>query len=113
VGPDTSTLHAVTVVASITGPAVLSFEQRSTCRRTPGQAGWAAIDSVSLKDNAGFGTERITNGTFETGDLTGWSTNIPRETQNMTSGSRDMGGNVRVTRSFYTQPSSLWGRFTD
>jgi hypothetical protein len=55
----------------------------------------------------------VTNGDFETGDLTGWSTEIPREVQNLTSGSRSMGGNVSVARSFYTQPNSLWARFTD
>lgn len=70
------------------------------------------IDDVSVKDNNGTGVERVTNGTFETGDLTGWTMNAPAEVQNITSGGRNL-DNLRVTRSFYTVPNKLWGRWVD
>jgi hypothetical protein len=68
------------------------------------------IDDVSLTDGAA--TQYIANGTFETGDLTGWTTNDPAELQNMTSGQESMSG-LTVSRSFYTVPNKVWGRWVD
>lgn len=111
---------------------VLSFELKSSnvpdgqfvgTNPVPSQA-YAIIDNVSVVD---FGTanEHVTNGGFETGDLTGWTTNTPAEVQNITSGPRiysnvtgtftaDMSvPGLKVTRSFYTVPNKLWGRWVD
>jgi len=97
---------------------VLSFEFRSSTSSlaTPpyGQFSmtsqtYAIIDDVSITANA---TEYVTNGTFESGNLTGWTTNSPAEIQNMTSGSRNLEG-LDVQRSFYTSPNKLWGRWVD
>ena len=68
------------------------------------------IDDISLTDAAT--TEYIVNGDFETGNLAGWSTNAPNELQNMTSGAETLSG-LTVTRSFYTVPNKLWGRWVD
>lgn len=68
------------------------------------------IDDISVTD--GGATEYISNGDFETGDLTGWSTNEPVELQNMTSAPETLSG-LDVTRSFYTVPDKLWGRWVD
>ena len=89
---------------------VLSFEEKSMTN--PFSQTYAVIDNVSIKDSSGNGTERVTNGDFETGDLTGWTTNAPAEIQNMTSGVRTIEG-LDVKRSFYTVPNKLWGRWVD
>lgn len=68
------------------------------------------IDDIALTDAAT--AEYIVNGDFETGNLTGWSTNAPNELQNMTSGAETLAG-LTVTRSFYTVPDKLWGRWVD
>jgi len=68
------------------------------------------IDDVSVTD--GSAAEYITNGGFETGSLTGWNTNSPSELQNMTSAAETLSG-LTVTRSFYTVPNKLWGRWVD
>jgi hypothetical protein len=68
------------------------------------------IDDVSVTDGAA--SEYITNGSFETGNLTGWSTNSPSELQNMTSTAETLSG-LAVTRSFYTVPNKVWGRWVD
>ena len=68
------------------------------------------IDDVSLTDGAAV--EYIDNGDFETGDLTGWDVNDPDELQNFTSAGEDIAG-LTVTRSFYTVPDKLWGRWVD
>lgn len=68
------------------------------------------IDDVSLTD-AGA-TEYIVNGDFETGILSGWDTDDPNELQNMTSAAESLAG-LTVTRSFYTVPDKLWGRWVD
>lgn len=68
------------------------------------------IDEVSLTDGAA--TQYIVNGGFETGNLTGWSTNSPSELQNMTSGQESL-AELTVTRSFYTVPNKAWGRWVD
>jgi hypothetical protein len=108
----TRTVGPVSLPVTLTGTIVLSFEQRSTPRFGRETPAWTAIDNVSLKDNGGAGAERIVNGTFETGDLTGWASVAPGEPQNFTSGVRTF-GNIQVTRSFYTAPGALWSRFTD
>ena len=68
------------------------------------------IDDVSLTDDAAV--EYIDNGDFETGDMTDWSINDPDELQNFTSAAEDIAG-LTVTRSFYTVPDKLWGRWVD
>lgn len=68
------------------------------------------IDDVSLTD--GSAVEYISNGDFETGDLSDWSVNDPDELQNFTSADEDIAG-LTVTRSFYTVPDKLWGRWVD
>ena len=71
----------------------------------------AKIDDVSIKNAAGT-VEYVQNGDFESGTLDHWVESEPVETQNMTMGTRTVGG-VDVTRSFYTKPNSLWGRWVD
>jgi hypothetical protein len=71
------------------------------------------IDDISVTD-AGA-TEFIVNGDFETGNLAGWEINAPDELQNMTCGEETpvtLEG-LTVTRSFYTVPDKLWGRWVD
>jgi hypothetical protein len=88
---------------------VLSFELQSS--NSSFNQAYAIIDSVSV--TIGLGTPNIlTNGDFETGDLTGWTTNTPAEVQNVTSGARTLNG-LAVKRSFYTVPNKLWGRWVD
>jgi hypothetical protein len=84
---------------------VLSFE-----RNGPAYADYVVVDDVSVTD--GGAVEYVTNGDFETGDLTGWTANSPSERQNMTSGVRNLEG-LDVTRSFYTVPNKKWGRWVD
>lgn len=83
---------------------VLSFEQRGS-----NLIGYAQIDAVSVLAGA---AEQVVNGGFEMGDLHGWTTNTPQELQNVTSGVRTLAG-LNVTRSFYTVPNRLWGRWVD
>lgn len=99
------------LISSCTGTTiVLSFEEKSMTN--PFSQTYAIIDSVSVRDNSGSGTERLTNGDFEFGDLTGWTTNTPAEVQNITSGVRTLEG-LDVRRSFYTVPNKLWARWVD
>lgn len=77
-------------------------------------SGLVQIDNVTLRDDQE--NNFIVNGDFETGDLTGWETNIPQESQNITSGTRTLSTDsfsVNVTRSFFTVPNNLWGRWVD
>ena len=75
--------------------------------------GYAQVDAVSatVKEGGGY-TEYVTNGDFETGDLTSWNVIEPSMSQNYTGGTRTL-GDINVTRSFYTKPNSLWGRWVD
>jgi len=90
---------------------VLSFEQKSmhesyrTCV--------TEIDGVSVKDSAASPKEFVLNGGFETGDLGHWTVSAPSESQNVTSGTRNLVGSLNVKRSFYTAPDKLWGRWVD
>jgi len=96
---------ATAVLSAYAGQTiVLSFEQRSS------YSNCSLIDDVSIKGNNG--TEYVTNGDFETENLNGWTTNSPQELQNVTSGPRVIEG-LTVTRSFYTVPNKLWGRWVD
>ena len=70
----------------------------------------AYIDDISIMD--GSSIEFVANGDFEGGTLASWTANEPQEAQNVTFGTRDVDG-VNVTRSFYTKPNSLWGRYVD
>ena len=108
----TATANPFTIPGTVTGTVVLSFEQRQTGSDEATPA-WTAIDDVSIKDGNGTGTEFVTNGDFENGTLSGWTTSSPRESQNLTAAPKDLGNGVQVTRSFYATPTSLWGRYTD
>ncbi|HET6921830.1 MAG TPA: hypothetical protein VFI16_01660, partial [Anaeromyxobacteraceae bacterium] len=81
----------------------LSFEFRGP------EIAMVAVDDVSV--TAG-GPNLVVNGDFETGDLAGWTASAPAEPQNVASGARTLGG-LRVTRSVYTPPASLWARWLD
>lgn len=89
---------------------ILSFEQKSLGESY--QDCYTIIDDVSVADSAVSPNEFVTNGGFETADLTGWTDIVPSESQNVTSGMRSVGG-LDVTRTFYTSPDKLWGRWTD
>lgn len=96
---------------------VLSFEQKSMHQSLQDdsvtiQDCYTRIDDVSVTDSAVSPREFVTNGDFETDDLTGWTASTPSESQNVTSGPRTVAG-LDVTRSFYTVPSKLWGRWVD
>lgn len=85
---------------------VLAFENHSEYS--------AGVDNVSIKDDGGAGTERVTNGDFETGDLTGWTATVTAE---QPSGIGNVNAqtlsDLEVTRAFYTTPTSYWGRWVD
>ncbi len=100
---DTWNSYSVDLTPYRGSTVVLSFELSAAYEPT-------LIDDVSITDSNA--TEFVTNGDFETGNLTGWTANAPSEKQNMTSGERRVEG-LRVTRSFYTVPNKLWGRWVD
>ncbi len=99
-----SNSYSVDLSAYIDQSVIISFEISSS------GDGPNLIDDISLTDATP--TEYIANGDFETGDLTGWTTNSPAELQNMTSGEETL-ADLTVTRSFYTVPDKLWGRWVD
>jgi len=92
------------VTAYAGGPVVLSFEISSS------GYGPNLVDDISIMDAAM--TEFVTNGDFETGNMSGWSLNSPMLMQNMTSAAETLSG-LNVTRSFYTVPNKTWGRWVD
>jgi hypothetical protein len=103
--PQSLPTHSADLSAYAGQIILLSFETRGT-----NLIGYATVDDVSLTSNGG--ANLLVNGDFETGDLSGWTTNAPQELQNVTSGVRTLGG-LNVTRSFYTVPNRLWGRWVD
>lgn len=70
---------------------------------------YARIDNVSISDGS---REFVQNGNFETGNLSGWTTNVARESQNIRFGMRNV-NELEVTRHFYTPPNQLWARWVD
>ncbi|ALC17644.1 hypothetical protein DSOUD_2916 [Desulfuromonas soudanensis] len=103
--PSSAPNHTADLSAYAGQIIILSFETRGT-----NLIGYATVDDVSLTSNGG--ANLLVNGDFETGDLSGWTTNAPQELQNVTSGVRTLEG-LNVTRSFYTVPNRLWGRWVD
>ena len=87
---------------------VLSFEVQSAPDHQ--YQTFTVVDDVSIKDPSGV-TNYVQNGDFALG-LGYWTTNTPIQVQNMTSGMRSIEG-LNVTRSFYTVPNKLWGRWVD
>lgn len=70
----------------------------------------AQLDAVSILD--GSGTERVTNGSFETGNLNGWTTTVNPQSQNIMSAARTVNG-LDVTRTVYSRPDRPWMRYYD
>jgi hypothetical protein len=102
----TSGPHEQDLVAYAGRWIVLSFEYASA------GLGLAEVDDVSVKAQNGLGAERVENGDFEAGDLTGWSVATVGQSQNLTTAPRPLGG-LEVTRGFYTAPGSTWARWVD
>jgi hypothetical protein len=96
--------HTVSIDAYAGQQVVLSFEYSSS-----GDDG-TLIDDISIVDSST--EEFVSNGDFETGNLTGWTTNEPEELQNFTSAAETI-ADLTVTRSFYTVPDKSWGRWVD
>ena len=110
--------RSLTLDPSVLGRKVLlSFEFRAANGALFNAAGdlveylgsYARIDNVSLQDATG---EYVQNGDFETGSLSGWTTNTARESQNIRFGQRTVNELV-VTRHFYAAPNQLWARWVD
>ena len=99
--------HSVDITPGMGDPAsrVLSFERFGSVYGNS-----VSIDDVSVVDGAA--NLYVTNGDFETGNLSGWTVNSPQEIQNMTSGVRTLEG-LDVKRSFYTVPNKKWARWVD
>lgn len=96
--------HTTDITAYAGGTITLSFEISSS------GFGGNIIDDISIEDASM--TEFVMNGDFETGNMSGWSMNSPMLLQNMTSAAQTM-SNLIVTRSFYTVPNKVWGRWVD
>ncbi len=90
---------------------VISFEENASTAPFGGQS-YAVLDNVMITVGTNT-TNLVTNGGFETGDLTGWNTNTPMEVQNITAGTWTPVAGLNVTRSFFTEPHQLWGRWVD
>lgn len=114
-GPPDPTTGAVACTADLGAglgaQVVLSFELRAA------SPGIVELDDVAL---AGAGAPGVANGGFEADG--GWTTNAPAEPQNVTSGARTLctrrtsgscAESLRVTRTFFTAPSSPWARWVD
>jgi hypothetical protein len=72
--------------------------------------GYFIVDDVSVTDDDS--TEYIVDGDFESGDLNAWTVFSAPVYQNITTAAQTVNG-LTVTRSFYTAPGSLWGRWVD
>jgi hypothetical protein len=68
------------------------------------------IDNISIKDSEN--REFLTNGDFNSCTLDGWTVPDLMTSQNIMFAPRTL-GDVNVTRSFFTKPNSLWGRWVD
>ena len=110
--------RSLTLDPSVLGRKVLlSFEFRAANGALFNAAGdlveylgsYARIDNVSLQDATG---EYVQNGDFETGNLSGWTTNTARESQNIRFGQRTVNELV-VTRHFYAPTNQHWARWVD
>ena len=111
-------IRSLNLDASVLGRKVLlSFEFRGANGALLNAAGdlieylgsYARIDNVSIRDAA---VEYVQNGDFETGSLSGWTTNAARETQNIRFGQRTI-NELEVTRHFYAPPNQHWARWVD
>lgn len=100
-----NSFHTIDFTPETMGQAVLSVEWRCDNRIYSVNS----LNDLSLRDSNG--REILINGGFETGDMRGWTVSH-RDVQNMTSGKRSLSG-LKVSRSFYTQPNQLWGRWVD
>lgn len=96
--------------AGLPAQVELSFEIRS------GGEGYVEIDDVVLSDGSGP-VASFANGDFEAADLAPWRANLPAESQNVRSGTREVGPlagpKLGITRTFYAPPSATWARFVD
>jgi hypothetical protein len=86
---------------------LLSFEVRSVSDYISDN-GLMSINSVSLLDGS---SQLIANGDFQAG-ATGWITNRPTLSQNVSSGTRSV-ANLTVRRSVYAPPTEKWARWAD
>lgn len=68
------------------------------------------FDEVSVKD--GNGTQFVTNGTFDTGDLSGWTTYVTPLSQHVRTTTRTLAG-VTVRRTVYAAAGTNWIRYFD
>lgn len=98
----TGTFGSADISAFAGQTVVLAFEARAYGETS-------RIDDVSVNDGA---TEYVSNGDFETGDLSGWTANDLVTSQNISMGVRVLEG-IEVVRSFYTVPNNSWGRWVD
>jgi len=114
----TSGIHNADISSYAGQQVVLSFEISSYAHWWPN-----LIDSVSVVDSSGTeptsstgispaATEFVINGTFETGNLSGWTVNNPSVSFNIITDPQTVGG-LDVTRSFFTLPGSKWARWAD
>jgi len=108
----TTDVTAATRIANLTAYSgetiILSFEL-TVCPEDWSDK-YVVIDDVTVTDVAV--TEFVTNGDFETGNLTGWTVPAPQVVHNVTSATETV-GDVDITRSFFTKPNKLWGRMVD
>lgn len=74
----------------------------------------AFVDDVSIRDGGGAGAERVRNGDFETGDLSGWTASVLSSQPSglATAAPQPLAG-LAVTRAFHATPTSPWGRWVD
>jgi hypothetical protein len=90
---------------------VLSFEiLNSQQSNSESQYNDTFVDDVSVMD--GNSTEFVTNGDFETGDLTGWTQFVEPLSQHVRTNSQTIAG-VDVVRYVYVDPTTNWARWFD